>query len=155
MAAAAAATATNGLVSQMLKPAPVDLPKMSVACVIDGSVNFAEHWSTMFTYIPTFLQMLAGQVLASLGPNSGRSVADILPSCHLAVVVYGSEADHSNGSPINTRLHFTVPQTALRLMKEETELGIGHSYSLDNRGMATLEALVTALEVSSLSHRRY
>lgn len=153
--AAAPATPANGAANQLPKPAPLDLPKMSVACVIDGSVSFVEHWEKMITYFPSIIQLFTTQVLSSLGPNSGRSPSEILPNCQLAVVVYGSEANHTNGSPISARLHFTAPQAALKLMKEETDLGIGHSYSIDNRGMATLEALVTALEVSSSSHSRY
>jgi hypothetical protein len=125
---------------------PSDMSRLSVACVVDGSFAFAEHWTAVINYISPLLQYIAAQASASSGSQASKSVPEILQSCQIATIVYGSESGRRT-SPLLSRQHFVNPQVAFRQLKEECELGIGSSSSANSRGMATLEAMVCALEV--------
>lgn len=123
-----------------------DVSRLSLVCVVDGSFSFAEHWTTVVAYIPPFLQHIAAQAISSSSSQPQKTIPETLQTCQIAIIVYG--ADTNRSCPLITRQHFINPQIAVRQLKEENELGIGSSSSADSRGMATLDALVSALEVS-------
>ena len=103
-----------------------------VTCVIDASLALAAEW-------PTILADYIVPLLHRLGEHQPR----------MSFVGYGT-AD-TRPTPILSKIFFNPPpQLLLKMREHPQELGIGQTGSGGGYGMAALEGLVAALEVSFL-----
>jgi hypothetical protein len=123
---------------------PQDGLGLAIVIVIDASVTIAEQWhSLILPYLSSILRRLAEVPLIT--PT--RPVGEIINQFQVAVVSYGMQ--NIRPSPIIRTTYFVHPHLITKQLRDEPDrdLGLGKSPDGGDTGMATLDALVAALEV--------
>ena len=140
--------------SQIADP-KVTIDSKAVACVLESSLALAADWPQL---LAEYLAPLLHRLTESPHPpaNSQPSVSGFDPrlfhvfiSLQLSLSVVNYATADTRPTPILRKVYFSPPQRVLQTLREmPQELGIGQTGSGGGQGMAALEGLVAALEVS-------